>query len=476
MNKFLSIVPLLLCVSACGGASENVSQLITTTAPVTTTSLPATTTVAPVTTTLLPATTTVAPVTTTSLPATTTVAPAATMDPLMIKNVEQLNEYIAEAATFNQSGADWLLPDDLEPSAGGAPGFTRYVFRQTSAGVVPTLVEGPIGLQSRCQEELLPCSYLELKNLLETNTPIPEQINLLPEELVELVSELDLLNGFLKEHIDVNKACAKGYISDQIQTPNMGSHFYRVDLFSDGFDPANPEILLYAIADGSIPKGSIGQCKNGSWDGQPMVLVGSAFMVTPQVSDVSTTGKDSYKHPDGFTGDLDNWHVHLNLCRGNSQGTDTFVPEEECKSSGGQFHDALGWMMHAWVDPEHDNQLGVFSMWNPTIAPFGKTNVIEDRALVRGENFPENAKQSLVTNFAFEDEIEVEVGESVYFNNSDSVPHTISAGTPDDPQLEEFDSGILNPGDNFQVDTSKPGSYPLFCFLHPDMTSLLIVN
>ena len=134
-----------------------------------------------------------------------------------------------------------------------------------------------------------------------------------------------------------------------------------------------------------------------------MVLVGSAFMVTPQVSDVSTTGKDSYKHPDGFTGDLDNWHVHLNLCRGNSQGTDTFVPEEECKSSGGQFHDALGWMMHAWVDPEHDNQLGVFSMWNPTIAPFGKTNVIEDRALVRGENFPENAKQSLVTNFAFED-------------------------------------------------------------------------
>ena len=96
--------------------------------------------------------------------------------------------------------------------------------------------------------------------------------------------------------------------------------------------------------------------------------------------------------------------------------------------------------------------------------------------LVQGENFPEGAKQSLVSNFAFEETIEVEAGQSVYFNNSDSVPHTISAGTPDEPELEEFDSGILNPGDNFQIDTSKPGSYPLFCILHPDMTGLLIVN
>ena len=96
--------------------------------------------------------------------------------------------------------------------------------------------------------------------------------------------------------------------------------------------------------------------------------------------------------------------------------------------------------------------------------------------MVRGEDFPENAKQSLVTNFAFEDEIEVEAGQSVYFNNNDSVPHTVSAGTPDKPELQEFDSGVLNPGDNFQIDTSKPGSYPLFCALHPDMTALLIVN
>jgi len=412
----------------------------------------------------------------TSENSTAAVATTTSMDPLVVENVEQLNDYIAKAATFTQSGADWLLPDNLEPSAGGAPGFTRYVFRQTSAGVVPTLVEGPIGPQSRCQQESLPCSYLELKELLTSNSQIPEIMGLSSAELTELVSELDQLNEFLSKHADVNNACANGYISDQIQTPNMGSHFYRVDLFTDGFDPGNPEILLYALADGTVPEGAVGRCDKGVWNGEPMVLVGSAFMVTPDISENSETNNDVYEHPEGFTGDLDNWHVHLNLCRRNSQGSDTFIPQEECEATGGQFHKALGWMMHAWVNPEHDNQLGVFSMWNPAIAPFGDTSSVEERSLVQGENFPEGAKQSLVTNFAFEDAIEVEAGQSVYFNNSDSVPHTISAGTPDKPELQEFDSGVLNPGDNFQIDTSKPGSYPLFCALHPDMTTLLIVK
>ena len=404
----------------------------------------------------------------TSADSTAAVVTTTTIDPLTIENVKQLNEYIAEATSFDQSDSDWLLPGNLDPSAGGAPGFTRYVFRQTSAGVVPTLVEGPIGPQFRCQDEDLPCSYLELKELLESNSLIPEEMGLSREELTKLVSELDLLSQFLEEHRDVNKACEKGYLSDRIQTANMGSHFIRADAFADGFNPGEPEIILYARADGILPSGALGQCRDGVWDGEPMVLVGSAFILPP-------TQKDN-SHPEGFTGNLDNWHVHLNLCRGNSTGTDAFVPKEECEKLGGKFHETIGWMMHAWVNPEHDNELGVFSMWNPTIAPFGDTGSVEDRFLVQGENFPEGAKQSLVTNFAFEDEIEVEAGQSVHFNISDSVPHTISAGTPDAPELEEFDSGVLNPGDNFQIDTSQPGSYPLFCALHPDMTALLIVN
>ena len=42
--------------------------------------------------------------------------------------------------------------------------------------------------------------------------------------------------------------------------------------------------------------------------------------------------------------------------------------------------------------------------------------------------------------------------------------------------LDSFDSGLLDPGDNWQLDTSTPGTYSYFCALHPDMTANIIVN
>jgi plastocyanin len=128
------------------------------------------------------------------------------------------------------------------------------------------------------------------------------------------------------------------------------------------------------------------------------------------------------------------------------------------------------------VAPGHDSQLGVFSMWNPTIAPVADPDAIRGDRAVRGSDFPEGAHQSLIANFAFEQVVEVAVGQNVYFNNSDSVPHTISAGTPDAPDLELFDSGLLDPGDNWELDTSTAGSYTFFCALHPDMTATIVVG
>ena len=55
-----------------------------------------------------------------------------------------MNEYVAQAAAFDQAGADAQFPQGLTFAAGGAPGYSRYVFREHSEGVVPTLVEGPL--------------------------------------------------------------------------------------------------------------------------------------------------------------------------------------------------------------------------------------------------------------------------------------------------------------------------------------------
>ena len=385
-----------------------------------------------------------------------------------VDTVEKLNDYIAEAAAFDQVGADAQFPEGLEFAAGGAPGYTRYVFREHSEGVVPTLVEGPLGDQVRCLESALPCSMDELVTLHERGAPIPAELEMTTGELEELVGQLEQLRAFALAHEDVDAACAAGFRSDRIQTPNMGSHFYKPEWIADGFDPSRPEILLYALADGSIPAGPVGQCNGDEWEGEPMKLVGTSFVIPPQV-----IGDD---HPEAFAGPLDNWHIHYNLCRGNAQGRDTFVPRSECEANGGSFSAALGWMIHAWVAPEHDNQLGVFGMWNDTIAPKTSEDQMLDSRISRGSDFPDGAAQSLISDFLYGGELTASVGQSVFFSNVDSVPHTVTAGTPDAPALDLFDSGLLDPGSNYAVSFDEPGEYSLFCSLHPDMAATVTVE
>ena len=399
----------------------------------------------------------------------TTAAPATTIDPAEARTIEQVNEYVAEAAAFDQAGADAQFPAGLKFSAGGAPGYSRYVFREHSEGVVPTLVEGPLDGTVRCQDEALPCSYLELKALAESGAPVPPELEMTADELTELVGQLDTLSAFADAHRDVNSACAEGFVSDQIQTPNMGSHFYQPQWLGDGFDPARPEILLYARADDQVADGPVGQCVDGAWQGDPMQLVGTSFLIPPAV-----IGND--QHPETFAGPLDNWHIHYNLCRGNSQGRDTFVPKSECEAAGGNFSAALGWMIHAWVDPLHDNQLGVFGMWNSTIAPLMDASAILETREVRGSDFPDGAQQSLISDFLYNGDLDVTVGQPLFFNNVDAVPHTVTAGTPGDPALDDFDSGLLAPGSNYAVTFDEPGVYSLFCALHTDMVATVNVS
>jgi hypothetical protein len=403
----------------------------------------------------------------TAPPATAPAETTTTVDPGEAATIAQVNEYIAQAAAFNQAGADVQFPTGLTFQAGGAPGYSRYVFREHSEGVVPTLVEGPLVGTVRCQDETLPCSFRELRQLHESGEPVPPGLAMSADELAELVAQLTALNEFAEAHLDVNSACADGFVSDRIQTANMGSHFYNIDWIADGFDPARPEILLYAKADGTMADGALDQCEDGRWMGEPMSLVGTAFIIPPQV-----IGND---HPETFAGPLDNWHIHYNLCRGNAQGRDTFLPRAECEAQGGNFSAALGWMLHAWVADDFDNQLGVFGMWNASIAPVVDAGAIRDSREVQGSDFPEGAQQSLIADFLYSGELSVKPSQPLFFNNVDAVPHTVTAGTPSSPALADFDSGLLTPGSNFEVSFDEPGVYGLFCTLHPDMVAQVTV-
>jgi len=95
-----------LVIAACSTGSENSTTPAASQDPVTT-NTPATTTT--------PATT-AAP---TTVAETTT-----TIDPVEVQTIEQVNEYIAEAAAFDQVGADAQFPQGLTFAAGGAPTYS----------------------------------------------------------------------------------------------------------------------------------------------------------------------------------------------------------------------------------------------------------------------------------------------------------------------------------------------------------------
>lgn len=82
-----------------------------------------------------------------------------------------------------------------------------------------------------------------------------------------------------------------------------------------------------------------------------------------------------------------------------------------------------------------------------------------------------------IANFAFAPaELRIAAGTTVVFTNSDSAPHTVTAGTDDEPMGEVFDSGLLEQGESFTVVFDEPGSHAYFCERHPPMTGLIVVE
>ena len=76
-----------------------------------------------------------------------------------------------------------------------------------------------------------------------------------------------------------------------------------------------------------------------------------------------------------------------------------------------------------------------------------------------------------VVDFAFEPAtVTVPVGSTVTWTNAGSRPHTVTA---DDGS---FDSGRLDPGEQFSQVFDQPGTFTYFCGFHPDMQGTIVVT
>lgn len=72
-------------------------------------------------------------------------------------------------------------------------------------------------------------------------------------------------------------------------------------------------------------------------------------------------------------------------------------------------------------------------------------------------------------------QIRVAPGTMVVWMNMDSVAHTVTSGTRDNPD-DLFDSGNIAPGETFTYTFDEPGTYDYFCIPHPGMDAVVVVE
>ncbi len=132
--------------------------------------------------------------------------------------------------------------------------------------------------------------------------------SLSPEIKKELASAR---HGTARYH-NINNAKADGYIDIHVFFPHMGFHYLKPDILDAHFDPAKPELLVYA------------DFGNGQ-----LRLVAVEYAVPIALSETV---------PEGFTGDDDHW----------------------------ERNEAFGlWTLHAWI--WYPNPNGMFAEFNPRV-------------------------------------------------------------------------------------------------------------
>lgn len=136
----------------------------------------------------------------------------------------------------------------------------------------------------------------------------------------------------------VKDAEAAGWTLITPYVPCIAAHYVNYGALGNGFDPVEPEIILYDGQD------------------QDSEIVGLSYL------------QFSEGEPEGFAGKNDPWHIHESLCIGATVVGDEGTTDEECAARGGRNVD-LGtlWMNHQWAVPGWDSRWGVFSSEHPDL-------------------------------------------------------------------------------------------------------------
>jgi hypothetical protein len=156
----------------------------------------------------------------------------------------------------------------------------------------------------------------------------------------ELAGQIAQANSVIARLPTVADAEAAGYRRVSPYVPCIAAHYVKTGaLMGNGFDPGEPEVVLYA---GTDPDSQV---------------VGLSYLVF---------GGDE---PEGFAGPNDPWHNHERLCLadGGVIGIETATPEG-CAARGGRMRNVGNiWMTHMWNVPAWESSWGMFSSEHPDL-------------------------------------------------------------------------------------------------------------
>ncbi len=151
----------------------------------------------------------------------------------------------------------------------------------------------------------------------------------------------DVAVEYAQQWPTAGEAEADGWFQVVPFASGMGTHHRRADSanIDDVFKGWEPEFLMY---DGNGPNAE---------------LTGMAWWV-----------QNEGGPPEGFPGDNDWWHQHLDVCLFDGVWGGQNRTRQWCESRGGVFHpNDDWWMAHAWILPEWQIQFDVFQNHHPCL-------------------------------------------------------------------------------------------------------------
>ncbi|MGI9567037.1 MAG: cupredoxin domain-containing protein [Nitrosopumilus sp.] len=211
------------------------------------------------------------------------------------------------------------------------------------------------------------------------------------------------------------------------------------------------------------------------------IVVGQPTTLLLDVNDAKT-GEDA-THVDGLLS-INRGYFHYPSTSGDQPDAPIPIP------LNGAYHGHRGVLSttHTFSQPGTYMIKADLNVVPYSVPLFGETSTVftiqvHDNGEIQSKQQSQPAKKNTVdivgleSPFYLPNEIRASAGETIIFDNIDGNQHTVTSVKTGTTEPDgKFDSGLLQPGEKFELTLKEKGTYHYYCALHPGMQGTIIVS